>query len=268
MVYYPSVEQSVPLIVVGPPRSGTRFVTDVLNCVPGITLQGELNNYVMDMICQIVQKCDIVYGPDAVLNRKRYYDGTIRDLTKNWDATKRDFMFSAWANLGKVVRRDCAPDCRYYGYKTPWHEFHFDFYNTFFHPVKPRYIYCVRQFKGHFLSVTARWPERSIRFVAQKYVRSVRQARYMKQQRPDEVMIFVLNDYKQQGIQYLRQRLFEPLGITDVAEAEHRAEQGAVNTAGQLGFQKKANLTMLQKLFLKLYPHPLREFDALRRDFC
>lgn len=89
----------------------------------------------------------------------------------------------------------------------------------------------------------------------------------MKKQRPNEVILFILDDYKKAGAQYLTEHLFIPLGLDDVDQAIRKAGQGAVNTAKQLGVKKKKKLSPSQQLFLQLVAWPLKEFDSLRQDF-
>ncbi len=256
MVFCPSAQLAIPLIVVGPPRSGTRFVTNVLNSITEVTIQGEIPEPVMKSVKKLVQECDSFFAENKEKN-----------WLENWDLTKRDFMFAAWANLTKSKRRPSQSNCLYYGYKTPRHEFYFDFYNSFFHPIRPRYICCVRCFIDHFLSVQARWPKINMCRVTKDYISSLRQIRYMKNERPNEVILFFLDDYKEVGAQYLTEHLFVPLGLDNIEQAIRKARQGAVNTAKQLGVKKKKNLSKSQQFFLQLFPWPLKEFDNLRRNF-
>jgi len=263
MICYPIADKTTPIIVAGPQRSGTRFITNVLNSVPGVTIHGEIPAPVINNIIKVIRKCD-----------QKYLRENIENSRKNWSITKRDFMFAAWANLNKGKRKKPDENCVFYGYKTPFHEKYFDFYNTFFDPIQPKYVCCVRGFIDHYLSVQARWPavqarwpERNILFVAWKYVQSLRQLRYMKAQRPNDVLLFFLDDYKKIGFQYLRDRIFSPLGLYKLEAAQRRAAKGAVNTAEQKGVQKKTQLTILQALYLKTNPQALQAYDLLRRDY-
>jgi len=256
MICYPSPQKSIPLIIAGLPRSGTRFVTNVLNAVPGVTIQSEIPEPVITTIKNLIETCDAVYTPK---NKKNWGEC--------WDATKRDFMYSVWANLTKSTRRKSAAETLFYGYKTPGHEFYFDFYNHFFYPIQPKYVCCVRSFVDHFLSVQARWPKRDIRMVSKSYIQSLNQIACMKKQKPDHVILFVLDDYKTRGFQYLRDQVFEPLCLQDVAAAEKKASQGAVNTSLQHAVTRKEGLSTKQKVFLKLFPQPLQKFDELRMNY-
>ena len=176
-------------------------------------------------------------------------------------------MFDAWAGLSKGRRRKSEKECIYYGYKTPFHERYFNFYNSLFHPTRPKYICCVRCFNDHYFSVKARWPERNIATISNRYVRSLRRIRHMKQQRPDDVFIFFLDDYKEIGFQYLRDRIFEPLGLDKLSAAIKKADQGPANATAQLGLRKRKQMSVLENIFLKVRNQPIREFNRLHCDF-
>jgi len=254
---YPSADKVTPLIIVGPPRSGTRFITNVLNEVPGVTVQGEIPVFIIDRIIRTVKRFQRMYvtaGPE-------------KELPDKFSLASKDFMFAVWANLQKGKRREAGDDCRYFGYKTPYHEKYFDFYNTFFDPVQPIYICCIRRFEDHLLSVQARWPGRGIAYVALRYILSLRRIRLMKEKRPDRVLLFFLDDYKAQGSSYLHEKIFVPLELKDVRAAVKRAELGPVNTSVKHGCLRKDMLAGRQQLFLKLFPRPLQDFEALRRDY-
>jgi len=256
MICYPSVDQATPLLVVGPQRSGTRFVTNVLNSLPGVTIQDEIPAGVMESLKWLTIKCE-----------NKYANSEIKARADSWECTKHDFMFAAWGNLTQGRRRESDTSCIYYGYKTPFHEKYFDFYNAFFDPVRPKYVCCIRSFIDHYFSVSARWPERTIHLISRRYINSLRQISYMKKQRPDAVLLFFLDDYKEIGMPYPHQRIFMPLGLEKVDRAEKKAMKGPANASEQMGFQKRSNLTWRQELYLKLSPEPMRLYDGLKRDF-
>ena len=256
MICYPSLEDATPLIVAGPPRSGTRFVTNVLNSVPWVTIQGEIPTPIMSSVIHLLDQADNVFTK----NGKAAWQ-------KNWQATKRDLMFALSGNLTKGSRIQSEEVCLYYGYKTPNHEHYFDIYNKFFHPIRPKYICCVRSFTEHFLSVKARWPQRSIMSVSKRYVKSLQQIRHMKNQRPNDVCIFILDRYIDMGMGHLLNNVFYPLGLDDVGQALDKAGQGPVNTSDQLGVQRQREVTKWQSLFLRAYSRPEREFQRISSEF-
>ena len=256
MTCYPPGLKAVPLIVAGPPRSGTRFITSVLNKVPGVTINGEIPDSIINSVIRVTKKCDRIYRSN--------HD---ESWAQNWDLTKRDYMFAVWATLNKSRILKADTECVFFGYKTPFHEKYFDFYNAFFHPAQPQYICCVRSFPEHLLSVQARWPKRIMPYIAFRYIMSLRQLRHMKEKRPGQVLFFFLDDFKKMGNRYLSEKIFKPLGLEDITSAIRKADQGPVNTLEQLGCQRKNRLSQNQELLLRIYPRPLNEFENLRSDF-
>lgn len=257
VVCYPSVRYATPLLVVGPPRCGTRFVTNVLNKVPGVVIHGEIHNKVVQSLFKVIETCNKVY------ETKGRPDG----WTERWNVQRHDFLLAAWANLTKGHRKKSPVDCLYYGYKTPRHEKYFDVLNRFFAPIHPHYVCCIRNFCDHLLSVQACWPKVSSLEASLKYIQSLRHIRYMKQQRPKDVHLFFLDDYIGTGLPYLTERLFVPLGLQDTNLALAKAREGAVNTSAHLGVQRKEHLSQAQRWLVTIFPMPLREFSRLRRDF-
>jgi hypothetical protein len=257
MICYPSIKNTTPLLVVGPQRSGTRFITNVLNSIPGVIIQDEIPDPIIRKVFATLDKCNQNFG---ARNRKQ--------KPLNWEQTKHDFMFSVWANLTKGKRKNFDSKCIFYGYKTPFHEIYFDTYNDFFEPVRPKYICCVRNFMDHYFSVHARWPHRNIINVAKRYTHSLRHLRNIKEKRPGDVLFFFLDDFKKEGVDLLYKKILSPLGLENVSHALEKASQGPANASAQLGLKKKKTLSFSQSLSLKIYPYPLREFQSLRSDFA
>ncbi len=256
MRYHPSSNMATPLIVAGPQRSGTRFVTNVLNSIPGVTLQGEIPESIMDKIIDLAQKCN-----------NKYSNSERSNIVDDWEDNKIDFLFSAWANLSQGKRKKKESNCIFYGYKSPFHEKYFDFYSTFLYPIRPKYICCIRPFLPHYFSVQARWPNKKIWNVVLRYVRSLNQIRRIKQERPQDVFLFFLEDYKEQGFPYFYEYILDPLGLKDVDRAEKQATKGPANASAQLGLKKRTRLSGKESLFLKMYPQPFKKYELLRRDF-
>ena len=248
---------TIPLIVAGPPRSGTRFITNVLNKSPAVMLHGEIPEPMIRKLNKLVKVSDRIY----LKNRE------IPDRVKEkWRNSKPEFIFSAWAHLCKS-RAQPKRACIYYGYKSPWHERYFSLYNSYFAPVKPRFVCCIRSFEQHLLSVKARWPNRPTPKIAARYVFSLRQIRRMKENAPDDVILFFLDDYITLGGNYLVEQVFAPLGIDDFSSALEQAARGPVNTAVQHGVKRRPELSSMQRLFLTTFPLPVSTFNSLRADF-
>jgi hypothetical protein len=243
-----------PLIVAGPPRSGTRFVTNILNQFPGVGIEGEIPGPVIDRLSRVVRKCDAIYADPEL------------GADQHWAIKKPEFMFSSWAALSKSPRRRKRGN-RYYGYKSPYHEAFFDFYSRYFSPARPKYVCCIRAFEPHLLSVKARWSNRPAVYIAARYLLSLRQIRRMKRRAPEDVLLFFLDDYVAIGPEYLVATLFHPLGLSDVGRALEKAAEGPVNTAAKFGVRPKKQVSTLQKALLTLFPAPRRAYARLHSEF-
>jgi hypothetical protein len=101
----------------------------------------------------------------------------------------------------------------YYGYKSPNNEQYFDFYEDIFSEMPPVYIYCIRNFKDNFLSVSTRWPERKIENVADQYLASIKQFHYMKKTAPERVLLFNLDRLITEGFDYVEQDIITKLNL-------------------------------------------------------
>jgi hypothetical protein len=227
---------------------------NILNQVPGVVLQGEIPGQIMDRVIKVARSCERTYV-DA--------SNTTAQKATNWHAKKRQYMFWAWATVSKSSLKAFAGS-RYYGYKSPYHEKYFQFYNEFFGTQRPKYVCCIRSFRQHLLSVQARWPRRSIAYIAMRYTMSLRQVWRMKQARPADVICFFLDDYIARGAEYLIEELFMPLELDEFDGALKKAAQGPANSSSQLGVSRKDALTPAQEFFLRVYPAPLTSFERLR----
>ena len=103
--------------------------------------------------------------------------------------------------------------------------------------------------------------------VSKRYVKSLQQIRHMKNQRPNDVCIFILDRYIDMGMGHLLNNVFYPLGLDDVGQALDKAGQGPVNTSDQLGVQRQREVTKWQSLFLRAYSRPEREFQRISSEF-
>lgn len=201
-------ESATPLIIFGRQRAGTRFVTDMLNSFEEVTLQGEIPNPVMKSIAKFIADTESYYrqiAADGDARRNRQY--------KAWVGKKPDLIFAMWANASQSRRIVPGAGCRYYGYKRPNNEFYFDFYEEHLATRKPRYVYCVRNFKDNYLSISSRWPDRTIEDVAGDYLASIAQYLEIKKKAPDRVLLFNLDDHIKLGFDYVESNIISNLGL-------------------------------------------------------
>lgn len=206
MNIYP--ETATPLIVFGRQRAGTRFITDMLNSFDEVALQGEIPAPVMRSIEKFIVEADRYYRQAAAqggIRRKRGYE--------LWIRKKPDLIFAMWANASQSLRIAPGADCRYYGYKRPNNEFYFDFYEEHLADRKPRYVYCVRNFEDNYLSISSRWPDRTIEDVADDYLASIAQYHSIKAKASERVFLFNLDEHIRLGFGYVENNIIAPLGL-------------------------------------------------------
>ena len=256
---YPS--EAVPLIIFGRQRAGTRFLTDVLNSFEEVTLQGEVPNEVMKLVERFVRDVDKYYrsktaAADESRRERRY---------RLWADKRRDLLFSLWTHVGQGRRVKLGPGCRYFGYKRPNNEFYFDFYEEFLQGHEPVYVYCVRNFRENFLSITSRWPNRSIDTVAKDYLASLRHYHRIRAMAPDRVFLFNLDEHIRVGLDYVERAVIAPLGLTvDDALRERLAAIGPRNTTeGSAKVPRRRILTPSEEKYLARRPELQAEFEIL-----
>lgn len=261
MIIYP--DEAKPLLVVGRQRAGTRFVTNALNMFPEICIQGELPLPVTDYMFDFVKSVDRYY----VNLEKSYNEPSVaRVRSEGWLFRRQHLMFVLWANINQSQRLEADNEaCKYYGYKRPRHEFHFDYYVEFFQENIPIFVYCVRNFVDNYLSIKSRWPDRSIDLVANEYVESLEQYKYMKKSRPNEVLLFNLDDFLKQGIDYLTGNIFAALDVEQTAPIiEQIREMGPRNSLEELGIDRQNSLTNEEMNYFR----KRTELESLYADLC
>ncbi len=261
MAFYP--DEATPIFVVGRQRAGTRFLTNALNRFPEICIQGEIPSPVAKVMQDFFTRVDRyyenlenIYNPSWV-GKQRY---------EKWSSRKQHLMFVLFANINQSFQLSADKNsCKYFGYKTPKHEFHFDYYVEFFQDNVPIFLYCIRNFVDNYLSVNSRWPQKNIEFVANEYVESIEQYQYMKKSYPDNVLLFNLDDFLKHGVNYLSENIFDSLDIEQTAPIiEEIRKMGPVNTLEEIGIDRRRALTGEEINYLKSRP----ELEKLHDDVC
>jgi len=252
-----------PLIVVRRQRAGTRYLTEVLNSFDDVTIQGEIPNPVMRSLVKFIQESEKYYRGAAKWENPR----RVREY-QAWTEKKRDLIYAMWANTTQSRRLNPSPDCRYYGYKRPNNEFYFDFYEKHLADQKAVYVYCVRNFVDNYLSISSRWPDRTIEMVADDYLKSVEHYRKIKQAAPDRVLLFNLDDHIKYGFGYLDKNIIEKLDL-DLKEdlRTYLAGMGAKNqTVNVSANPRREALTNEEEAYLLSRPALHTEFQKLCCD--
>jgi hypothetical protein len=249
---------ATPLLIVGRQRAGTRFLTWALNRFPGVSIQGEIPNPVMENVQKLIDEAEDYYAERALSGEERH-----EKEYQLWQRKREQLIFSIWAYAGQSGAIEPKSARIYYGYKRPNNEFYFSFYEKHLAGRKPLYIYCIRNFVDNFLSISSRWPERGIAKVADDYLDSVAQYHRMKEAAPGRVLPFVLDRHIDEGVDYLESHIFQPLGLGDHDEIlASIAAKGPVNTTVGHNKPRRRELTRREKLFLACRPRIAHAFQA------
>lgn len=205
MFIHPNIAEARPLLVVGLPRSGTRFVANALNRHPDIHINGEIPREAMDCAERFLRNSDLTFA------RRVQRRGEAEAV--GWHRGRHHLLYAIW---GGLVKRNGMSEpngpVTWYGYKTPTHDCYWRFYRDFLGDHGPKYVFCVRDFVGYHISREA-VGEPSIQGSAQQYREGVNRYAEMKAELGEDVSLFVLNDVKDGGIEYIRERLFDHFGI-------------------------------------------------------
>ena len=245
------LNDAIPLIVCGRQRAGTRFITEALNSFHSVSLQGEIPNPVMKSAIRFISQCDAFYA-----NAAKSGTSGIQQL-RHWKRKRVWLMFDIWAGASQSKRHPTPNDCKYIGYKRPNNEQFFEFYENIFIKHKPRYIYCIRNFRDNFLSISSRWPERKIDQVAEDYLGSLDQLKKMKAAAPERVLVFDLDEHIRSGWSYVETKILVPLGLEprDDAHRNTLASAGPINTTEAITEKpRRKELTAEELVYLDAHP--------------
>lgn len=254
------LKKASPLIVCGRPRAGTRFITNVLNSFPEVTLQGEIPDPVMRSLEMFIEDVDGYY-------RKRFE--TKPDVGEKqyglWKDKKKAVFFSFWAGVSQAGRAQPGSACRFYGYKRPEHERFFDFYERHLVNDPPVYVYCVRNFVDNYLSIKSRWPARKIERVADAYLTSIKWFLEQRKKHPARILLFNLDDHIKHGFHYTESSVLQPLGLKVSAKQRSEFEKlGAVNrTEEDLGRKRRTELNLREAAYVESRPDLAARFGCV-----
>jgi hypothetical protein len=258
VITHPYIADANPLLVVGSPRCGTRFVANALQTHPDIHLNAEIPLQAMAATEVWLRRLSHTYQGYAVHARRAGWE-------RGWEGSRHEMVYAIWATLTKGVFR--APDhpVAWYGYKTPHHERFWPLWRDLFPADRqPRYVFCTRNFLDHSRSQQAKTPAVTIDKIAAEYRQSVNTYAEMKAALGDHVSLFVLDDLASGGRDYVREVLFDRLSIPVDAETLSRIDPGRpVNDGASMG-QSKRPPTDAERSFLERNQDLLTALDAVR----
>lgn len=237
MPFYPEPTSVRLVIVCGPPRCGTRFITDAINAHPEAMILSEVTETAMDACVRMIAEID----------------GEGREH-RRWRERRSQVVFAMWRAAQRLgSKKEASTDTKIFGYKSPRHEKYWSFYAEIFARSTPTFVYCIRRFSEHYLSCAARWPRRSIEGRARDYLSSFERYREMRASSAVRVVPFVLDKLGEGGKSYLADVLTqvdESFGaIAESIDIGRRA-----NSSEMLGFQRRHALDDEERAFIRAHP--------------
>ena len=245
----------------GRTRGGTRFITNLLNSFPAVTLQGEIPDPVMDALGEFIDRVEHYYRDRA----DRRGEAGLKQFAL-WNDKKKALIFSFWAGTSQASRAQPGANCTYFGYKRPEHEKYFEFYEHHFPEGEARYVFCVRNFVDNYLSIKSRWPARKIEAVAEHYIESIRQYQKAVEVAADRIVLFNLDDHIKYGLDYTQSSVLKPLGLQPAqTHRDKLMAKGPTNTTeGDHGRKRRTELNPRERAFVASRP----ELDDLFQALC
>jgi hypothetical protein len=161
----------------------------------------------------------------------------------------------------------------WFGHKTPRHDRYWEFYRDFLGDMGPKYVFCMRNFVDHYLSLISMKNYRSmdgaegrprIDRIALEYRASVARYADMKAALGDSVSLFVLDDLRAGGIDYVRGTLFERLGIEVDDRTLSRIDVARRRNATEAQGSRRKELTAEERAFMEGNPDLMDGLEALR----
>jgi hypothetical protein len=252
MFIHPNLREARPLMVVGAPRCGTRFVASALNRSPVVRVQGEIPWQAMDNAVRF-------------LSETTEYFTSAPQWAASWHYSRHALLYALWTSMVKGRPRAIRTAITWFGHKTPRHDRYWEFYRDFFVDVKPKYVFCIRNFVDHYLSMNSMNERHSIDSIARDYRVSVARYAEMKAALGEDISLFVLDELGEGGVDYLRRTLFEGLGIEvdDRTLSRIDVSRRANSTEGA-GRSRRTELSAEERKFLERNTDLLDALQALR----
>lgn len=250
----PALRDAEPLIIGGGARCGTRFVASCYAKHPDIQLQGEIHPPAMERAIEFLEDLDAMYS--ALPEHRQSRAG-------GWRTYRRDLLYSLWVGLtaASTPVEQLVRPVRFLGMKTPRHDAYWRFYRDFLGD-EVRWVVCVRDFVGHYLSVTSMFGG-SIDPIADSYRQVIARAEQMRAELGNRVSIFVLNDLD--GVDYVKDVLFDRLNIPVDADTLERIDTDQrVNSTTGAGKRRRTELTDDERAYLRENPDLLDAVDRVR----
>ncbi|MDF1632195.1 sulfotransferase [Mycoplana sp. MJR14] len=181
------------IVIAGPPRTGTRFVTNALNKHPEVCIQGEVPPSVLDNAIEFVTKTDAEF-------RSANYEKWNKTWLKTRTALFEDMLAATqkYPDKTNTDRKKVA----YTGFKLPAAVARLKELEAVYDDV--RFVLCVREFVPFHLSCVSRWPKRTIKETSRSYLEALGHIRDVID-RTDKGFVFPLEHLKTHGAVLLKE---------------------------------------------------------------
>lgn len=261
MIRYPEHHEFTPLLVCGLPRAGTRAITNMLNTVPEICIQGEIPSRAFEKVIELYQTVDSIY-----LDETRTPTGK---HGRRWPNRSHELMCALWSNLAKGARPLATEECRLFGQKNPGGERYFEFYEELFAGNPPYYLFCIRNFPDFFLSLTAqRWAVgKNYRFarLMTRYENALKRAEQMIDKCPQRTVLFVLDEFKKHQDRYLEHAILSQFPVRlSSSSVQDMIRMGVMNSSEQKGVERRSQLSDAESKTLAKRADISELFERLR----
>lgn len=258
MIIHPNIADAAPLLVVGTPRSGTRFVANALNAHPDIHLNGEIPLRAMEETEAWLRRLSDAYEDFAANPRRVGWE-------TGWQTNRHQLVYALWGTLFKGAFKLPDRPVAWYGYKTPHHERFWPLWRDLFPDDRqPRYVFCIRNFLDQSSSQLAKTPKMTIDRIAANYRQSINTYAEMLAELGDHVSLFVLDDLADGGVDYICQAVFDSFGIPVNRDTLVQIDPGRrVNDGASRGREKRP-FTDEERAFLGRNRDLLDALDAVR----
>lgn len=206
------------------------MIADILNQHDEIEIEAEMHAKTIEAYFDFLKSVQKNF--DHYSERKGYR------LDKHWKRSQRALHHVFFATAGKEAARSQGESITYHGLKTPGYERYFEEFDSIFNPVKPLYIYAIRQVGPVWRSWVTRQFSDDPELFRRRYERSLRQALKIRRSAPERFALFDLDAYiaAENQQDFVNEKILKALGMP---EMRGWPEQGVPNSnsASALGLE-------------------------------
>lgn len=241
------------IVIAGPPRTGTRFITDALNKHPDVAIQGEVPPNILDHTLQFMHDCD-----------QSFAKNTNQRWTTVWTKARidmfDDILMSVQKRPGGVINTAIRRKAKFTGFKLPAAVERLKELESVY--KDPAFVLSIREFAPFHLSCVSRWPHLSIKDTSRNYLRALGEIRETVD-RYERTFVFPLEHLKSHGVTLLKE-LGQFLGLPNVDEwAADVDPSKKANESEKFTTNKRVELSEQEKQFIENTPNMAMLYDSV-----